>query len=78
MICCRLPDLHGLPCPATYGARHRRQMDFHKLFQYAIAAHGVCTVIANLTPTPKDDAILAGAYRIIEILGGIVTPRAKQ
>ena len=53
-------------------------MDFHKLFQYAIAAHGVCTVIANLTPTPKDDAILAGAYRIIEILGGIVTPRAKQ
>ena len=53
-------------------------MDFHKLFQYAIAAHGVCAVIVNMTPTPKDDSVLAAVYRIIEILGGVITPRVKQ
>lgn len=51
---------------------------FHKLFTYAIAVHGVAVAITNLTPTPKDDSVVAAIYRIIEILAGIVTPKAKQ
>lgn len=35
-------------------------------------------VIVNLTPTPEDDAIFGKVYRLVEILAGIVSPRAKQ
>ena len=51
---------------------------FHKFFTYAVAVHGVAVAITNLTPTPKDDSIVAAAYRIIEILAGVITPRVKQ
>lgn len=51
----------------------------------AVAVHGVAVVIVNLTPTPKDNEALddytrmvVKAYRAIEILAGIVTPRAKR
>ena len=42
------------------------------------ALHGLAVAIVNLTPTPKDDVILAKIYRVIEILAGILTDRAKD
>lgn len=49
------------------------------------AIHGLALVIVNLTPTPKDNdaldnatRVVVKAYRAIEILAGIVTPRAKR
>lgn len=51
----------------------------------AVAIHGVALVIVNMTPTPKDNEALDNysrlvvkAYRAIEILAGIVSPRAKR
>lgn len=45
----------------------------------AVAIHGLALVIVNLTPTPKDNAALSAAsklvvrgYRVIELLAGIV------
>ena len=35
-------------------------------------------LIVNLTPTPVDDRILGKVYRLIEILAGVVSDRAKQ
>lgn len=42
------------------------------------ALHGLAVAIVNLTPTPKDDEILAKIYRVVEILAGIITDRAKD
>lgn len=49
------------------------------------ALHGLALVIVNLTPTPKDNEalghttrVVVKTYRAIEILAGIVTPRAKR
>ena len=42
------------------------------------AAHGLALVIVNLTKTPKDDAALAAVYKVVEVIAGIVTPRAKK
>jgi hypothetical protein len=60
----------------------------HHLSDYvtlAVAIHGVALAIVNLTPTPKDNEALSNytrmvvkAYRAIEILAGIVTPRVKR
>lgn len=51
----------------------------------AVAIHGVALVVVNMTPTPKDNEALDNysklvvkAYRAIEILAGIVSPRAKR
>ena len=41
--------------------------------QYTLAL-----AIVNLTPTPKDDEILAKVYRLIEILAGLIGPLAKR
>ena len=43
-----------------------------------LAAHGLAVTIVNLTPTPKDDEIVAKVYRGIEIVAGFIHPRAKQ
>lgn len=43
-----------------------------------IAAHAIAVVIVNLTPTPRDDAILGKVYKVIEWIGGLVTTRAKD
>jgi len=50
-----------------------------------VAIHGVAVVVVNLTPTPKDNEALDGytkvvvkAYRAIEILAGIISPRVKR
>lgn len=43
-----------------------------------LAAHGVAVLIVNLTPTPKDNAILAKFYPWLEKLAGILTKNAKK
>lgn len=42
------------------------------------ALHGLAIAIVNLTPTPKDDEIFAKIYKVVEILAGILTDRAKD
>ena len=42
------------------------------------AVHAAAVAIVNLTPTPKDDEIVAKFYRLIEILAGIVSKTAKK
>lgn len=42
------------------------------------AIHGAAVAITNLTPTPKDNEVVAKSYRWIEILAGIITKKAKQ
>jgi hypothetical protein len=44
----------------------------------ALAIHAAAVAVVNLTPTPKDDAIVAKVYRVIEIIAGIFTAKAKQ
>lgn len=51
----------------------------------AVAIHGVALVVVNLTPTPKDNEaldnytrVIVKAYRAIEILAGIVSPKVKR
>jgi hypothetical protein len=42
-----------------------------------LALHGLAILIVNLTPTPKDNAIVAKAYKVLEWLAGIF-PKAKE
>lgn len=51
----------------------------------AIAMHALALVIVNLTPTPVDNRyldtfsrLLVRVYRVVEIMAGIVSKRAKQ
>lgn len=43
-----------------------------------LAAHTLAVFVVNLTPTPKDDEILAKVYGVIEWLAGLITPKAKE
>lgn len=40
-----------------------------------IAGHTLAVAIVNLTETPKDNELVAKAYRYIEFLAGIVNSR---
>lgn len=42
------------------------------------AVHAAALAIVNLTPTPKDDEVVAKYYRVLEILAGIVTKLSKN
>ena len=42
------------------------------------ALHGLAIAIVNLTPTPKDNEVIAKIYRVVEILAGILSDRAKD
>lgn len=42
------------------------------------AIHAAALAIVNLTPTPKDNEVVAKYYRILEILAGIVTKLSKN
>lgn len=42
------------------------------------ALHGLAIAIVNLTPTPKDNEVVSKIYRVVEILAGILTDRAKD
>ena len=53
--------------------------DLSRYVTLAVAIHGLALVIVNLTPTPKDNAALGAAsklvvrgYRVVELLAGIV------
>jgi len=52
--------------------------NLQQLLAILFAIHALALTIVNLTPTPKDDAVVAKYYRIIEILAGIVTRLAKK
>lgn len=43
-----------------------------------LALHTAAVAIVNLTPTPKDNEIVGKAYKVIEIIAGILTRKAKQ
>lgn len=42
-----------------------------------VAVHAAAVAVVNLTPTPKDDAVVARLYRVVEILAGIITKLSK-
>ena len=42
------------------------------------AIHAAALTIVNLTPTPKDDEVVAKYYRVIEILAGVVSKLSKR
>ncbi len=44
----------------------------------ALAVHTTALAIVNLTPTPKDNLFLTRAYRLLEIVAGLVTRTAKR
>lgn len=48
------------------------------LVEILLAIHGVAILVVNLTPTDRDNKVVAKYYRVIEILAGIVTRLAKQ
>jgi hypothetical protein len=49
-----------------------------QLVEILLAIHGVAILIVNLTPTPKDNEVVAKYYRVIEVLAGIITRLAKK
>lgn len=56
-----------------------------EIVSVAMALYAFAAVVVNTTPTPKDDEALDGlarigvkAYRLIEIIAGIWTRRAKS
>jgi hypothetical protein len=52
----------------------------HKLNEYievALAIHAAASAICALTPTPKDDAFLGKAYKVLEFIA-LNIGRAKQ
>lgn len=49
-----------------------------QLVEILLAIHGVAILIVNLTPTPKDNEVVAKYYRVVEVLAGIITRLAKK
>lgn len=41
-------------------------------------AHALALAIVNLTPTPKDNTALSKAYKVVEVVAGVVTASAKE
>lgn len=44
----------------------------------ALAIHAAAVAVVNLTPTPKDDALVAKVYTWVERFAGIFTKKAKE
>lgn len=53
--------------------RHRQD-----IIDVLVLLHAAALIIVNLTPTPKDDNLLAKGYRVIELMAGIIGARVKQ
>jgi len=53
-------------------------MDTTDFLAIAGALNVLASVIVNLTPTPKDNELLAKVYKAIEWSAGIFTKRAKE
>lgn len=51
---------------------------FYEALSIILALKVAANTIVNLTPTPVDNSIVAFAYRMIEFVAGIVTPKAKS
>ena len=43
-------------------------MDMETFISYATAIISACAIIAAVTPTPKDDSVIAKIYRVIDLL----------
>ena len=43
-----------------------------------LAVHAAALAVVNLTPTPKDNEVVAKYYRVIEIFAGIVSKLSKE
>jgi len=43
-----------------------------------VALHGVALLVVNMTPTPKDNEILGKVYRVVEVVAGLFSAKAKQ
>lgn len=52
--------------------------NWEALVAVLVALHGLAIAIVNLTPTPKDDEVLAKVYKVVEGFAGIFTNRAKE
>ena len=52
-------------------------MNVNNYIEAALAVHAAASVITALTPTPKDDALVVKAYRVIELFA-LVVGRAKE
>jgi hypothetical protein len=48
------------------------------LLTVLFAVHALALAIVNLTPTPKDNAVVAKYYRVLEILAGVITRLVKS
>jgi hypothetical protein len=42
------------------------------------AVHAAAVAIVNLTPTPRDNEVVAKYYRVLEIIAGMVTKMSKM
>jgi hypothetical protein len=59
--------------------------DLSEYIAVVVAVHALALAIVNLTPTPKDNEaldtysrVVVKAYRVIELLAGIISPRVKR
>ncbi|MBN9348933.1 MAG: hypothetical protein J0I48_22485 [Devosia sp.] len=50
-----------------------------EIVNIVFAVYAVAALIVKLTPTPKDDAILAGVYKALTVVAGLLQkkPAAK-
>ena len=48
------------------------------LLTVLFAIHALALAIVNLTPTPKDNTMVAKYYRVLEILAGVLTRLVKS
>ena len=48
------------------------------ILAFLFALHAAAVALVNLTNTPKYEGALGMAYRVLEILAGIVSNRAKE
>ena len=45
---------------------------------FLLAVHGLAVAIVNATPTPADNIWVGKFYRLIEVLAGLFTEKAKH
>ena len=51
---------------------------WEEIVTVVVSLHAIALVVVNLTPTPKDNELLSKAYRLVELVAGLVSPKAKQ
>jgi hypothetical protein len=49
-----------------------------EIFGVIAAVHVIALFVVNLTPTPVDNLVVEKVYRVIELIGGVVTSKAKE